>query len=123
MEKPTLFLGCADLFFATRIETTARKLGYRIQRLGGLPGGEELAIPPRGIAILDLDGAGDPLAWIHRFRERGDDFPVFAFVRHDETERIKLAREAGASRVFARGAFTQKLPDLLKRGRGDNMAE
>ncbi len=121
MEAPTLFLGCADLFFATRIETTARKLGYRLERLPAEP--HEISPPPFSLAILDLDGKGDVLGWIRRFRAQGEAYPVYAFVRHDEVEKIRAAREAGASQVFARGAFSQKLPDLLKREGGDTMGQ
>lgn len=113
---PTLFLGCADLFFATRIETTARKLGFRIERLPAQP--VELTPPAGSLAIVDLDGAGDPLGWIRRFPEG---VSVVAFVRHDEADKIRAAREAGASRVLSRGAFSQKLPALLKEASGDSM--
>lgn len=119
MEAATILLGCADLFFASRIETTARQLGFRVERLPAAPTDD--APPSSVLAIVDLDDRGEPLAWIRRLRAQGEGYPIVAFVRHDESERIRQGREAGASRILSRGAFSQKLPDLLQAAAGDSM--
>lgn len=118
---PTILLGGVDLFFGARIEATARPLGIAVSRLPDEPGPEDP--PPAALAIVDLDGKGDPLAWIRRLREQGEEIPVVAFVRHDESERIREGREAGATRILSRGAFSQRLPDLLRDLRRDTMGE
>jgi hypothetical protein len=67
----------------------------------------------RGFAVLvvDLDAAGaDPLAWLVDLAER--ECAVLAFGPHVEGERLAQARRAGAV-VLPRGAFLQKLPELL----------
>lgn len=119
MNGPLLLLGCRDFLFATRIETVARQLGWRVERLDASPPRTSSEAP--GIAVVDLDGEGDPLAWVRELRQSFPDLPLIAFSRHDRVEAIRAAREAGATQVLARGAFTQKLPELLRRPTGDTM--
>jgi DNA-binding NarL/FixJ family response regulator len=119
-EAPLLVLACRDLFFASRIETVARKLGWGAERLPDRPPRNSAEQP--NLAIVDLDGGDDPIAWVRELRRGGEELTIVAFVRHDEAERIRAAREAGASQVLSRGAFTQKLPGLLERAVGDTMS-
>jgi len=120
-EAPLLLLACRDLFFASRIETVARKLGWGVERLPDHPPRNSAERP--ALAIVDLDGAGDPIAWVRELRGSSEELAVVGFVRHDEAERIRAAREAGASLVLSRGAFTQKLPGLLEGAVGDTMSQ
>ncbi|MEW6338185.1 MAG: hypothetical protein AB1625_12385 [Acidobacteriota bacterium] len=63
------------------------------------------------VLIVDLDAVGDdPLPWLFDLVESG--CAVLAFGPHVEGNRLALARRAGAV-VLPRGAFLQKLPELL----------
>jgi len=117
MSGPLLFLACRDLFFVARIETTARQLGWRVERLAERP--PRTSAEPPALAVVDLEGPG--VACIRELRESYPELPVIAFARHDRAEAIRAAREAGATQVFARSAFSQKLPDLLRRPGGATM--
>lgn len=116
---PDILLCGIDLFFGARIETTARALGLTVSRLPERPGGEPLL--DAALAIVDLDGKGDPLGWVRALRAHQQDLPIVAYVRHDASERIREGREAGASRILSRGAFSEKLPELLREARRDTM--
>ena len=106
-----ILLACTDLFFASKVRETARHTGaILIPDLGSAPPGEEPEL-----AIVDLDATSfDPLQLVRDLRARlGNRVSIVAFVRHDETDLVKGAREAGADRVLSRGAFSERLPSLL----------
>ena len=108
-----VLVACTDLFFSARILETARQTGA-------------VAVPVReavadaaareqpDLVIVDLNAdALEPVASIAAVRAALPAVPIVGFVRHEEAERIRAAREAGASEVLARGAFSARLPQLL----------
>jgi DNA-binding NarL/FixJ family response regulator len=118
---PTLLIACTDLFFASRIQSTAQQLGatWTAATWPLAPWGEETT---PDLAIVDLDGKQLPAEDVIReLRSRSEELPIVAFVQHDRVDAIRMAREAGASRVYSRGAFSQKLPDLVGGIRRDTM--
>lgn len=120
----------ADLIWATRIRGAAeaagvvsrpvRDLAMLEARLADAPADS----PVRGL-IVDLE-APAALELIRRVRGAGATaaeraIAVVAFGPHVEVERFQAAKEAGAERVLARGAFDRQLGEILvemERGAG-----
>lgn len=108
-----VLLASTDLFFSTRIVETARQVGASITQVRGGAGEEASRLAP-DLVLVDLSAtAFDPVAAIAEVRAASPGAQIVAFVRHEETETIRSAREAGADDVFARGAFSARLPSLL----------
>lgn len=104
-------LACRDLFFATKIEATVRQLGMSLVRVETAGDLEDASL-----LIVDLDApVAGPIALIREARERSASLRIVAFVRHDRSERIREAREAGVTQVLSRGAFSERLPALIQK--------
>jgi len=109
----------ADLFWATRIKTTADALGIAARPARNLEMLQaRLADSPVAALIVDLDAVDSALVLINRLRgpnatptERA--IRVVAFGPHVAVEAFQAARDAGADRVLPRGAFSNRLPDWL----------
>ena len=72
------------------------------------------------LVILDLNHPrADPLGIVSALQNDAalQGTPTVGFVSHVQTETIEAARAAGVGEVMARSAFTQRLPELLERGR------
>ena len=113
-----VLLACTDLFFASRIVETARLAGADLVQAR-----EDLAdVAARErpeLVLVDLHAdALAPTEAIRAIRGAAPKARIVAFVRHEEVERIRAAREAGADEVHARNAFTRRLPALLGKGAG-----
>lgn len=106
-------LGCTDLFFSMRIDQVARHgRAELIQVREDLPEVVERERPE--LVLVDLHAEGlHPLEAIAAIRSRDPELPIVAFARHGEVDLFQAAREAGASEVWARSAFTTRLPALL----------
>lgn len=104
-----------DLFFRSKIETTARHLNVpvRFTQAGDLPevcrNGECAAI------LLDLSANGEPLEAVRRLRADAAtrDLPVIGFLSHVDRELASRAETAGVTRVMPRSQFSETLPDLM----------
>jgi DNA-binding NarL/FixJ family response regulator len=103
-----------DLFFRSRIETTAeaadvpllvsRTLAQLVGRIDGEGG--------RGILVdLALEVAIEAIATLKR---RAEPLVVVAWGSHVDQPTMDAARGAGADRVLPRSAFTRRLPDILR---------
>jgi CheY-like chemotaxis protein len=116
---PPLLALVDDLMFLSRIREAARGLDLEVRALRAVAdlAGSETA----RIVIVDLDSPRlpwrDALA-AFRADPRTADVPVVGFVSHVETERARDARAAGCTRVLARSAFVQQLPELLTKAAG-----
>jgi len=108
----------ADLIWATRIRATAEGVGVasRPARDVAMLEARLADSPVRGL-IVDLEAPAG-LDLVRRLRgstagelERG--VAIVAFGPHVELERFQAAREAGAERVMARGAFDRGLGEIL----------
>jgi len=112
MDGKVLLL-CKDLFFTSRIRETARHLGVEVRILDGGLGGAVREETP-SLLLVDLDAEQlQPIQEIRDAREASQSLPIIGFVRHENVESIRAAREAGATQVLARGAFSTRLPSLL----------
>lgn len=108
-----VLLGCTDLFFGSRILETARHTGAEvIQVREGLADAAARELPDLVIVDLNADTL-EPVASIAAIRAANPAVRIVGFVRHEEVDRIRAAREAGATEIHARGAFSARLPALL----------
>ncbi len=111
-----------DVFFLAKVRETAKGIGVRV--IIPDPGRGILSITesqPQAI-ILDLNLRNAPaVEWIRTLK--GDPatrhIPIVGFVSHVQTDLIAAARAEGCDLVLARSAFSQQLPDILRRFSGD----
>jgi hypothetical protein len=122
-DAPTrIFCFIEDLFFLAKIQETARKVGVKVAfvkadkdivaRLSDVPDSERPSL-----IVFDLNNvAAKPLTLIPRFKnklKRGTS--VIGFLSHLQGDLKAKAIEAGCDMVMPRSAFSQNLPNLLRR--------
>jgi CheY-like chemotaxis protein len=114
---PTVIAFVDDLMFLSRIREAARPLDVELRAARRLPELLEAARAGAALVLVDLDSArlaaADALAAL-RADPALAQLPVVGFFSHVHAERARAAREAGCTRVLARGAFVQALPELLR---------
>ena len=110
------------MFFLAKIQETAKKLGVKVgflkadkdivARLSGVPEDEKPSL-----IVFDLNNAGaKPLTLIPKIKaklKRGTS--VIGFLSHLQGDLKIKATEAGCDMVMPRSAFSQNLPNLLRR--------
>ena len=110
-----------DLFFTSKIQETAKKLGVKI---GFVKTIEELSqkmeenggqVP--ALIIFDLNGnTTKPLLTIPKLKAKfKKQTSILGFVSHLQGELKVKASEVGCDTVMPRSAFSQNLPNLLRR--------
>ena len=114
---------CADLIFATKVGSTAQQLGLPARptrdaaalqrRLDRVDDGK--LNQPVTAAIVDLDKGEEAIALIEQIKRHDGAIPVVAFGPHVAVELLRKAAERGADHVMTRGAFSNSLPDVLRR--------
>jgi CheY-like chemotaxis protein len=122
-DAPTrIYCFIEDLFFLAKIQETARKLGVKVafvkadkdivSRLADLPEGSRPSL-----IVFDLNNvAAKPLTLIPRIKnklKRGTS--VIGFLSHLQGDLKAKAMDAGCDMVMPRSAFSQNLPNLLRR--------
>ena len=109
-----------DLFFRTKVQETARKLNVKVEFvktdkdvLDGITANEEQP----SLIIFDLNNAGaKPLTTIPKLKSRlKKGTSLVGFVSHVQGDLKVKALEAGCDAVMPRSAFSQNLPQLLRR--------
>jgi CheY-like chemotaxis protein len=110
-----------DLMFTSKIKTAAAQLGVPIAFARSSDAAlADMRQHAPSLVIFDLNSPRtDPLGTVSRMK---DDpalagIPTVGFASHVQTDVIEAARQAGVDEVMARSAFTQRLPELLTRGR------
>jgi len=105
-----------DLFFITRIRTTADHLGVRIDEAAADAALERCRADPPDLVVVDLHGPGDPVGLIRALK--GDaglsGIEVVAYCEHVDAALKDAAAHAGADVVLPRSAFTVKLAQILE---------
>jgi PleD family two-component response regulator len=108
-----------DLMFTSKIKTTASQLGVSVAFARSADGAlAEMRKAAPSLVILDLNNARtDPLGIVAAMRQEAAlaSIPTVGYVSHVQTDVINAARQAGVGEVMARSAFTQQLPEILKR--------
>ncbi len=122
-DAPTrIYFFIEDLFFLAKIQEVSRKLGVKVgflkadkETLTRLTEGGEEARP--SLIVFDLNNVNaKPLTMIPKIKaklKRGTS--VIGFLSHLQGDLKVKATEAGCDMVMPRSAFSQNLPNLLRR--------
>jgi hypothetical protein len=111
-----------DLFFIAKIQETARKMGVKIafikndkEAIAALTSAEEEDRP--GLIVFDLNNAAaKPLTLIPKLKAKlKKSTSIVGFLSHLQGDLKAKAVEAGCDTVMPRAAFSQNLPNLLRR--------
>ena len=117
-----IFFFIEDLFFTAKIQETARKLGVKIEfiknekeQIAQLTAGEGDEWP--GLIVFDLNNANaKPLTLIPKLKTKlKRHTSIIGFLSHLQGDLKAKAVEAGCDTVMPRAAFSQNLPNLLRR--------
>jgi CheY-like chemotaxis protein len=123
-DAPTrIYCFIEDLFFLAKINETARKLGVKVEfvkgadkelvaRLTEAPEEERPAL-----MVFDLNNANaKPLTLIPKLKAKlKKSTSIIGFLSHVQGDLKMKASEAGCDTVMPRSAFSQSLPNLLRR--------
>ena len=123
-DAPTrIFCFIEDLFFLAKIQETARKLGVKVEfvkggdkeavaRINEAPDNEHPAL-----IVFDLNNLNaKPLTLIPKFKAKFKrSVSIIGFLSHVQGDLKMKAVEAGCDTVMPRSAFSQSLPNLLRR--------
>jgi len=106
---PTVAALVPDLLFAARIRGAAAgaRTAQTVDRL------VELVGPETRLVLVDLQAPGATEA-IRLLREREDPPRIVAYGPHVDGAALRAARQAGADRVMARGAFVKELATIVR---------
>lgn len=104
-----------DLFFRSKIETTARHLNVPVRFADAAELPEAARQPGTAAALLELSANGQALAAVGRLRASSEtkDLPVIGFLSHVDRELARQAEASGVTRVLPRSQFAETLPDLM----------
>ena len=119
--SPRIFAFVEDLFFMAKIQETARKLNVKVEFVKAekdlLDRIKENGEEKPSLIILDLNNANiKPLVMIPKLKaklKKGTSF--LGFLSHLQGELKLKAQEAGCDMVVPRSAFSQNLPQILRR--------
>jgi len=110
-----------DLFFLAKIQETARKLNVKVEFVKTdkdllermKQNGEE----PPSLLIFDLNNVNaKPLTAIPKLKSKlKKGTSIIGFLSHVQGDLKQRAHEAGCDMVLPRSAFSQNLPQLLRR--------
>jgi PleD family two-component response regulator len=110
-----------DLLFTSKIKTTAAQLGVPVS-FARSPQTALAAMRSTlpALVILDLNNPRtDPFGTLASMKADASlsAIPTVGYASHVQTDVIEAARRAGVDDVMARSAFTQRLGEILARGR------
>jgi hypothetical protein len=122
-DAPTrIFCFIEDLFFQAKIQETARKLGVKVEFVkGDKDGVSRLIESPESarptLVVFDLNNLNaKPLTLIPKFKAKFKKATsIVGFLNHLQGDLKMKAVEAGCDTVMPRSAFSQTLPNLLRR--------
>ena len=116
-----IFAFVDDLFFLAKIQETARKMNVKVEFIKTdkdltermKENGEELP----SLLIFDLNNANaKPLTVIPKLKAKlKKGTSIIGFLSHVQGDLKQKAHEAGCDMVLPRSAFSQNLPQLLRR--------
>jgi hypothetical protein len=123
-DAPTrIFCFIDDLFFQAKIQETARKLGIKVEfvkgsdketvsRITDVPEGDRARL-----LVFDLNNASaKPMTLIPKLKTKfKKSISIVGFLNHLQGDLKMKATEAGCDTVMPRSAFSQSLPNLLRR--------
>jgi CheY-like chemotaxis protein len=109
-----------DLMFLVKIQDATKRAGLQTlfvkTEADALAAIEETPL----LVILDVNLASvDPVALIRKLKEQKPKLQVIGFISHVQAELKQQAQQAGCDMVMARSAFSQNMPQILKRHAGN----
>jgi hypothetical protein len=124
-DAPTrIFCFIDDLFFQAKILETSKKLGIRVEFVKGAADKElvsRITDTPEAerarLLVFDLNNANaKPMTLIPKFKTKlKKSISIIGFLNHLQGDLKLKATEAGCDTVMPRSAFSQSLPNLLRR--------
>jgi CheY-like chemotaxis protein len=116
-----IFAFVDDLFFQAKIQETARKLNVKVEfvktekdlleRIKQNGDGEKPSL-----VIFDMNNASaKPLTLIPKLKAKLKKTSIIGFLSHVQGDLKQKAHEVGCDMVLPRSAFSQNLPQLLRR--------
>ena len=120
-DAPTrIFCFIDDLFFQAKIQETSKKLGIKVEFVKGEKETVSRitdATEPPTLLVFDLNNLNaKPLALIPKFKTKFKKATsIIGFLNHLQGDLKMKAIEAGCDTVMPRSAFSQSLPNLLRR--------
>jgi len=118
--QPKIFAFVDDLFFLAKIQETARKLNIKVEFVKSDKEildqvGENGEAKP-SLIIFDLNSANAKPQTIHKLKSKlKKQTSIIGFLSHLQGDLKLKAMEAGCDMVVPRSAFSQNLPQLLRR--------
>jgi len=107
-----------DLFFTVKINESAKRVGLPIEFVKSEKDALDKARTQPALIIIDLNCRGiDPLKLVQNLKagEETKAISVIGYLSHVQGDLKQQAQEAGCNMVLARSAFSQNLPQILKR--------
>jgi len=111
----------SDLFFSVKITDAAKRAGMAVELVTDPKEVLAKAKAKPSVIIFDLNfEAARPLELIGKLKSSAEykGVSLIGFVSHVQGELKQAAQEAGCDVVMARSAFSQNLPQILKRHAG-----
>ncbi len=118
MESKKVLAVLEDLFFTVKINEAAKRAGLAITFVKSEHDVLEQAKTQPVLIILDINFQGiDPLGLIRKLKadEQTKRINLIGYLSHVQGELKLQAQEAGCDMVMPRSAFSQNLPQILKR--------
>jgi CheY-like chemotaxis protein len=110
-----------DLFFMVKINESAKRAGFSVEFVKSEDDALHNAKAQPALIIVDLNFRGiDPLNLVRTLKssEEVKHISVLGFLSHVQGELKLKAQQSGCDMVLARSAFSQNLPQILKRHAG-----
>jgi len=107
-----------DLFFMVKINESAKRAGFHVEFVKSEEDALDKAKTKPPLIIVDLNYHGvDPLHLIHKLKSTAETkaTTVIGYLSHVQGELKQKAQEGGYDMVLVRSAFSQNLPQILKR--------
>lgn len=120
-EKKKVLAVLEDLFFTVKINESAKRAGLPIEFVKSEQDALARARNRPAVIIIDLNcHSVDALKLIGELKASPDlkSISVIGYLSHVQGELKQKAHEAGCDVVMARSAFSQNLPQILKRHAG-----
>ena len=118
MESKKVLAVLEDLFFTVKINEAAKRAGLPITFVKSEHDALEQAKAQPALIIMDINFQGvDPLALIRKLKadEQTKGINLIGYLSHVQGELKVQAQEAGCDMVMPRSAFSQNLPQILRR--------
>jgi len=120
-ENRTVLAVVSDLFFSVKITDAAKRAGIPVEFVKDEKEAIAKAKARPTLIIIDLNfDAVEPLKLISKLKS-GTDYKgisLIGYLSHVQGDLKLKAQEAGCDMVMARSAFSQNLPQILKRHSG-----